>query len=177
MPSPTLVHSRMLPREVCSPITRYSLLETNIYARRGRRVEVSVPVFRDVKTPWPFWDKPPSTASDLNSIHQTGDLPPCIEANGIYLDGVGFGPGSCCLQATFQAENESTARWLHDQFIPLGPVMLALTAATPIYKGILADTDARWNWIAASLDDRTPEEKRKLVRTHRALRGEKPQEE
>jgi glutamate--cysteine ligase catalytic subunit len=36
--------------------------------------------------------------------------------------------------------------------------MLALTAATPIYKGFLADTDVRWNQISAAVDDRTAEE-------------------
>lgn len=36
--------------------------------------------------------------------------------------------------------------------------MLALTAATPIYKGFLADTDVRWNQISRAVDDRTAEE-------------------
>ena len=36
--------------------------------------------------------------------------------------------------------------------------MLALTAATPIYKGFLVDTDVRWNQISRAVDDRTPEE-------------------
>jgi glutamate--cysteine ligase catalytic subunit len=36
--------------------------------------------------------------------------------------------------------------------------MMALTAATPIYKGFLADTDVRWNQISRAVDDRTPEE-------------------
>ena len=47
---------------------------------------------------------------------------------------------------------------MYDQLSPLGPIMLALTAATPIYKGFLADTDVRWNQISRSVDDRTPEE-------------------
>jgi len=36
---------------------------------------------------------------------------------------------------------------------------LALSAASPIYRGFLADTDCRWNVIAASVDDRTREER------------------
>lgn len=36
---------------------------------------------------------------------------------------------------------------------------LALTAASPAYRGQLADVDARWNVIAASVDDRTEEER------------------
>jgi glutamate--cysteine ligase catalytic subunit len=47
---------------------------------------------------------------------------------------------------------------MYDQLSPLGPILLALTAATPIYKGFLADTDVRWNQISAAVDDRTAEE-------------------
>ena len=36
---------------------------------------------------------------------------------------------------------------------------LALTAASPAFRGFLADVDARWNVIAASVDDRTEEER------------------
>ena len=38
-------------------------------------------------------------------------------------------------------------------------VQLALTAASPAFRGFLADVDARWNVIAASVDDRTEEER------------------
>jgi len=38
-------------------------------------------------------------------------------------------------------------------------VQLALSAASPVYRGFLADTDCRWNVIAASVDDRTREER------------------
>lgn len=37
--------------------------------------------------------------------------------------------------------------------------MLAMTAATPIFKGRLADIDVRWTVIAQSVDDRTPAER------------------
>jgi len=36
---------------------------------------------------------------------------------------------------------------------------LALTAASPVWRGYLADVDCRWNVIAGSVDDRTPEER------------------
>jgi len=36
-------------------------------------------------------------------------------------------------------------------------LFLALTAASPIFKGKIADIDARWDVISASVDDRTPE--------------------
>ena len=41
----------------------------------------------------------------------------------------------------------------------LSPLFLALTAASPIFKGKLADTDTRWEVISASVDDRTNEER------------------
>jgi len=36
---------------------------------------------------------------------------------------------------------------------------LALTGASPIWRGYLADVDCRWNVIAGSVDDRTPGER------------------
>ncbi|KAI4201872.1 MAG: hypothetical protein LQ350_002919 [Teloschistes chrysophthalmus] len=69
-----------------------------------------------------------------------------------------FGSGTCCLQVTLQASNIEEARKLYDRLIPLAPIMLALTAVTPIYKGFLADTDARWNTLVSASDDRTEKE-------------------
>ena len=40
---------------------------------------------------------------------------------------------------------------------------MALTAASPIHRGLLADTDCRWNVISASVDDRTREERGLVV--------------
>lgn len=39
-----------------------------------------------------------------------------------------------------------------------------MTAASPAFRGQLADVDARWNVIAASVDDRTEEERGLEVR-------------
>lgn len=72
---------------------------------------------------------------------------------------MGFGMGCCCLQLTFQACNITEARTLYDQLTPLCPIMLALTAASPVHRGFLTDVDCRWNVIAASVDCRTEEER------------------
>lgn len=40
---------------------------------------------------------------------------------------------------------------------------LALSAASPIYRGYLADIDARWTVISQSVDDRTKEERGEKV--------------
>ena len=37
--------------------------------------------------------------------------------------------------------------------------MLAISAASPIFRGLLADVDTRWSVISASVDCRTEEEK------------------
>jgi glutamate--cysteine ligase catalytic subunit len=71
---------------------------------------------------------------------------------------MGFGMGCSCLQMTFQAQNIDEARHLYDQLAPLTPIILALSASSPIWRGYLADVDCRWNIISASCDDRTKEE-------------------
>lgn len=38
-------------------------------------------------------------------------------------------------------------------------IQLALSAASPIWRGYLSDVDCRWNVIAGSVDDRTAEER------------------
>lgn len=96
------------------------------------------------------------------------------------MDAMGFGMGCCCLQLTFQCCNIEDARRMYDALIPLGPIMvrtgfhpnpvvctspssfylqLALTAASPLWRGYIADVDCRWNVIAGSVDDRTEEER------------------
>ena len=67
------------------------------------------------------------------SPHASADAPPHI-----WLDCMAFGMGTSCLQMTFQASNLAEARLLYDQLSVLSPLMLALTAATPAYRGFLA---------------------------------------
>lgn len=75
------------------------------------------------------------------------------------MDAMAFGMGCCCLQITFQAWNLDEARRVYDALVPVTPIMLALTAASPAFRGYLADVDARWDVIAGSVDDRTEEER------------------
>lgn len=79
--------------------------------------------------------------------------------DAVHLDAMGFGMGCCCLQLTFQACNITEARTLYDQLTPLCPIMLALSAASPAYRGYLTESDCRWNVISASVDCRTDEER------------------
>ncbi|AEO62432.1 uncharacterized protein THITE_2125101 [Thermothielavioides terrestris NRRL 8126] len=151
------LRSQFVPDEIANPHIRFPTLAANIRSRRGRKVQVNVPVFRDEKTPWPWKD--PTVNYDLHQWPEDDDVRNgAAPDNFIHMDAMAFGMGSCCLQITFQAKNINEGRQMYDQLSPLGPIMLALTAATPVYKGFLADTDVRWNQISKAVDDRTPEE-------------------
>jgi len=156
-PSGPALRSQFVPDEIANPHIRFPTLAANIRGRRGRKVELNVPVFKDEKTPWPFHD--PTVDYDMHNWPEDDDVRNgAAKENCVYMDAMAFGMGSCCLQITFQAKNINEGRRLYDQLSPLGPILLALTAATPIYKGFLVDTDVRWNQISRAVDDRTREE-------------------
>lgn len=156
-PSGPMLRSQFVPDEIANPHIRFPTLAANIRSRRGRKVELNVPVFKDEKTPSPFKD--PTVDYDMHNWPEDDDVRNgAAKDDHVYMDAMAFGMGSCCLQITFQAKNITEGRKLYDQLSPLGPIMLALTAATPIYKGFLVDTDVRWNQISRAVDDRTPEE-------------------
>lgn len=120
---------------------RFKTLTRNIRMRRGQKVSINLPVYKDEKTKIPV----------------EGSLPEMPDY--VHMDAMGFGMGCCCLQLTFQACNINEARYLYDQLTPLCPIMLALTAASPVYRGHLTEIDCRWNVISASVDCRTEEER------------------
>ena len=72
---------------------------------------------------------------------------------------MGFGMGNCCLQMTFLSMNIDHARFLYDQFAPLSPLFMALTAGSPIFKGQLSDWDTKWEVLSMSVDDRNERER------------------
>lgn len=151
------LRSQFVPDEIANPHIRFPTLAANIRTRRGRKVQLNVPIFKDKNTPSPFSD--PTVNYDLHQWPEDDDVRQgAVEPDCVYMDAMAFGMGSCCLQITFQAKNIREGRTLYDQLSPLGPIMLALTAATPIYKGFLVDTDVRWNQISRAVDDRTAEE-------------------
>lgn len=120
---------------------RFKTLTRNIRQRRGEKVSINLPIFRDKNTVIPV----------------EGSLPE--KPDYVHMDAMGFGMGCCCLQLTFQACNIAEARTLYDQLTPMCPIMLALSAASPAYRGFLTDVDCRWNVISASVDCRTKEER------------------
>ncbi|KAJ1731680.1 glutamate--cysteine ligase, partial [Coemansia biformis] len=150
--------SLFLPDEVINPHPRFSTLAGNIRERRGSKVAINVPVFHDVHTPRPFVD--PTIPYDRSLFPGDGEAKSgAALPDHIYMDAMGFGMGCCCLQITLQAPNVDQARRLYDQLATVGAVLMSLSAASPIFRGHLADIDCRWNVIAAAVDDRTPEER------------------
>ena len=83
----------------------------------------------------------------------------------IYMDCMAFGMGCNCLQTTFQARHIDQARHVYDQLAVLCPMMLALSAAAPIHKGLLSEIDVRWMVISESVDDRKEEEIPKIMKS------------
>ena len=191
------------PDGCINPHPRFSTLTANIRERRGSKVQILIPLFKDELTPeYMTSSKALSSTASKTQASNGGDLfflemgdvettlpsetttsnsstsftstlsetttttaaldasPTINEATPmIDMDSMAFGMGCCCLQVTFQARNLAESRQLYDQLAILAPMLLALTAGCPILKGRLADTDVRWDVIAASVDDRTPAER------------------
>mmetsp|Transcript_12081 Transcript_12081/g.15670 ORF Transcript_12081/g.15670 Transcript_12081/m.15670 type:complete len:729 (+) Transcript_12081:98-2284(+) len=163
-PAPTggpVSKSLFLPDSLINPHPRFGTLTRNIRKRRGKKVDIDVPLYIDENT---NVEKLPkySVVSKCNLTKS--------ERKEIYMDSMGFGMGCCCLQVTFQARDIVESRHLYDQLAVLCPIFLALTAGTPILKGLLADTDVRWSTISQSVDCRTPVENG-CVETSTTLEG------
>ncbi|KAB5590747.1 Glutamate-cysteine ligase catalytic subunit [Ceratobasidium theobromae] len=153
----TSSHSLFLPEEITNPHARFPTLTANIRRRRGSKVAINVPIFFDTNTPKPFIDPTIPWERDIYPEDHARDG--AAKPDHIYLDAMGFGMGCCCLQITFQACNVDEARTVYDALVPVAPIMMALTAAAPAYRGYLADVDCRWDIISGSVDDRTEEER------------------
>ncbi|AGO13233.1 AaceriAFR086Cp [[Ashbya] aceris (nom. inval.)] len=147
--------SLYLPDEIINRHTRFPTLTTNIRVRRGEKVCMNVPMFKDENTPErddTVYERDWFPREDRESL-------PASRPGHIYMDSMGFGMGCSCLQLTFSAPNVTMARYIYDTMVTLSPIMLALSAASPFFKGWLAEYDVRWNVIAGAVDDRTPYER------------------
>ncbi|XP_078226827.1 glutamate--cysteine ligase catalytic subunit isoform X2 [Callithrix jacchus] len=134
---------------VCTITSFPSTLTRNIRHRRGEKVVINVPIFKDKNTPSPF----------IETFPEGDEASRSSKPDHIYMDAMGFGMGNCCLQVTFQACSISEARYLYDQLATICPIVMALSAASPFYRGYVSDIDCRWGVISASVDDRTREER------------------
>jgi len=157
-PRPKTSHTKSLfwPSEATFPgHPRFKNLARNIRMRRGQKVSIQVPVFKDKNTVDPFVaEKNLLFGDDQEDVSK--DVP---KPDHIYMDAMGFGMGLSCLQITFQSCFVEEAQMLYDQLTPMCPIMLAMTASLPFFRGYLADVDCRWDVIAASVDCRNKEER------------------
>ncbi|PHH74098.1 hypothetical protein CDD83_4620 [Cordyceps sp. RAO-2017] len=119
-PSGPRLRSQFVPDEIANPHIRFPTLAANIRSRRGRKVQVNVPVFHDQHTPRPWSD--PTVDRDLHDWPEDDDV-----RNGaapddhIHMDAMAFGMGSCCLQITFQAKNITEGRQISAAPSTAGP--------------------------------------------------------
>jgi glutamate--cysteine ligase catalytic subunit len=102
--------------------------------------------------------EPPAAQSTAGPVPESTGRKESVRA-AIHMDAMAFGMGCCCLQITFQAKDVEESRFIYDQLAVMAPIMMALTASTPLLRGRIADTDCRWGIISESVDDRTPAER------------------
>ncbi|KAH3670537.1 hypothetical protein OGAPHI_001052 [Ogataea philodendri] len=150
--------SLFLPDEIINRHFRFPTLTANIRRRRDQKVSINIPLFKDEHTNLSVPD-PTIPRRDLFPYNDEEAFLGAAKPGHIYMDSMGFGMGASCLQVTMQASDVRQARFLYDSLVNVAPLMLAVTAAAPIFRGHLADQDVRWNVIAGAVDDRTPFER------------------
>jgi len=187
-PGGPIGESKWVPDACTNPHPRFGALTQNIRKRRGSNVDIRVPIYIDRNTftaasarrrdmvtnighanPERVAGLSEEKISSSSSNENKNDNTKHVDNNAydvwlaaddvVVMDHMAFGMGCSCLQVTFQARDIDESRRLFDTLVPMAPIMLALTAAAPIFKGQLVDTDVRWDVIAASTDDRTPMER------------------
>ena len=84
---------------------RFGTLARNIRSRRGKKVEILIPIYKDKYT----------------SVEKTNDEP---HPGYIYMDAMPFGMGSTCFQVTIGACTYQGAQYMYDQFTPLTPLLV-----------------------------------------------------
>ncbi|KFG63824.1 glutamate-cysteine ligase, catalytic subunit domain-containing protein [Toxoplasma gondii RUB] len=163
--------------EVIQKHPRFRTLTANIRERRGKKVDITVPLFQDVCT-FPRADRidgsrtPAGDSAKAKTLHEQEYRRQLMmegktlhDGRSIYMDHMVFGMGMHCAQATFGCPSLSDARYLYDQLGVLAPLWLSLTAATPFLRGLVAATDTRWATIAGAVDCRTSKESRALPKS------------
>lgn len=176
VPNGSSSKSLFLPDEIINKHARFPTLTANIRRRRGQKVSINIPLFKDINTRSMDAVDPSIPKRDLfpysdNEAHLVDSENPAAKPGHIYMDSMGFGMGSSCLQVTMQASNINEARYLFDSLVNIAPLMLAITAAAPVFRGHLADQDVRWNVISAAVDDRTPFERNETPLFDHSLYG------
>lgn len=118
---------------------RFETFTAHCRERTGNKPNVLIPIFKDEFT----------DSSVVDEKHK----------GFIHLDSFTSGMGNGCFQVTFGLDRLEAAIYCHDQLIPILPLLVALTASSPIVKGKLSGWDNRFNILTQACDDRTNEER------------------
>ena len=152
-------NSEYLSDASINPHPRFGTLVRNIRARRQGNVNIQIPKASEGTVGPIRNDTAGRIAATVPASAESVSRSSNAKDSVIHMDAMAFGMGCCCLQITMQAKSDRESRFVHDQLATLAPLMLALSASTPIFKGQLAGTDTRWDVISQSVDDRTPAER------------------
>uniref|UniRef100_A0A3P9AF18 Glutamate--cysteine ligase n=1 Tax=Esox lucius TaxID=8010 RepID=A0A3P9AF18_ESOLU len=143
--------SLFFPDEAINRHPRFSTLTRNIRHRRGEKVVINVPIFKDKCTPSPFIEMFPE---------DDGEAARAAVPDHIYMDAMGFGMGNCCLQVTFQACSIQEARYLYDQLATFCPIVPLKTNKFRILKSrydsidsYLSSCGEKYNDIDLTIDE------------------------
>ena len=88
--------SKFVIDSTINPHPRFAGLVKSIRQRRGEKVEIRVPLYKDVNT-------------DMTTVTEDEPFP-----GEIYMDAMHFGMGQSCLQITYECQTLNHARYLHD---------------------------------------------------------------
>lgn len=83
-----------VPDYIINPHPRFAALTRNIRSRRGKKVDIQVPLFRDVNTPefQPSYDpQNPELSKNIPAGYKLE------QDQSIHMDAMAFGMGMCCL--------------------------------------------------------------------------------
>eukprot|EP01069_Polyplicarium_translucidae_P001979 Polyplicarium_translucidae@DN1877_c0_g1_i1.p1 len=161
--------SRFIPDALINPHPRFATLVRNIRRRRGAKIFILAPLYKDSRTE-KTKDAVFSMARPLSDVDRfccdrlSRRTPNPVEGH-IYMDTFAFGMGMSCVQMTYLSPTISEARWLYDQFAVLSPLWLSLTASAPYFRGMLAATDSRWDVLSQSVDCRTVSEMTSILKS------------
>uniref|UniRef100_A0A8C4FS22 Glutamate--cysteine ligase n=1 Tax=Denticeps clupeoides TaxID=299321 RepID=A0A8C4FS22_9TELE len=143
--------SLFFPDEAINRHPRFSTLTRNIRHRRGEKVVINVPIFKDRNTASPFVESFPE---------DDGEAARAALPDHIYMDAMGFGMGNCCLQVTFQACSISEARYLYDQLATFCPIVALKNNKFRIHKSRYDSIDSylspcgeKYNDIELTIDE------------------------
>uniref|UniRef100_A0A3Q3WYY9 Glutamate--cysteine ligase n=1 Tax=Mola mola TaxID=94237 RepID=A0A3Q3WYY9_MOLML len=143
--------SLFFPDEAINRHPRFSTLTRNIRHRRGDKVVINVPIFKDKCTQSPFGEEFPE---------DDGEAARAALPDHIYMDAMGFGMGNCCLQVTFQACSIDEARYLYDQLATFCPIVPLKNDKYRIFKSrydsidsYLSSCGEKYNDIDLTIDD------------------------